>query len=236
VLQFNVAEAALKRAGAAGDLQALAKIDLVQAETQLARARALSEKGLATEQQVREAEVAVKRLQAGGDLGAKELIDMQEARAKLERATELAQKGLIAPRDVEQAKRDVQELEQRLVERRAEVAPERSEASAQALYDLLQQRRAGEKSGTNPSGSMQPAADQNQIVKRGDILRITIQGEPDLPSTYEVSADGTVRIPFLGAIKVIDVNAASVRTAVGKQLAERKLGSADRVTVTLMRR
>jgi hypothetical protein len=210
--QLREYETAVKRAEAAGDLQALAKINLADAQRQLERSKTLFERGLMTEAQVRDAELAYKKLLAGGDLAAQAQLDAEAARAKLERANELAQKGLMSQQDVERAKRDVQALQERLVERRVEVTPE--------------SRRV----------VIEPAADQNQAVKRGDVLRITIQGEPDLPTTYTVTADGTIRIPFLGVTRVSGLTAADIRTAVGKQLADKKLGAADRVTVTLMRR
>jgi beta-lactamase regulating signal transducer with metallopeptidase domain len=210
--QLREYEAAVKRAEAAGDPQALRKAELADAERNLARANAQFERGLMSQAQFEQVELAFRKMQASGDLAAQARIEMEVAQKQLERVNELVQKGLVAPRDVEQAKRDMQELQQRLVERRVEVNPDA--------------RR----------GAMAPAADQNQALKRGDILRITVQGEPDLPSTYEVTADGTIRIPFLGATKVAGLTAADVRTAVGKQLADRKLGDAARVTVTLMRR
>jgi beta-lactamase regulating signal transducer with metallopeptidase domain len=208
--QLREYETAVKRAEAAGDLQAQAKINLAEAEQRLARSKTLYEKGLVNEAQYREAELLYKKMLAGGDRMAEAQVDREAARMKLERANELAQKGLTSQQDVERAKRDVQALQERLVDLRMEVTPE--------------SRRGG----------MAPAADQNQAVKRGDILRIAIQGEPDLPTTYEVTADGTIRIPFLGVTKVSGLTAADIRTAVGKQLADKKLGAADRVTVTLM--
>jgi len=210
--QLQEYEAAVKRAEAAGDPQALRRAVMADAERNLARAKAQFERGLMSQARFEQAELAFRKMQASGDLTAQARLEMEGARKELERVNELARKGLIADRDAEQARRDVQELERRLADRRVEVAPEA--------------RRGG----------MAPAADQNQAVKRGDILRITVQGEPDLPSTYEVTADGTIRIPFLGATKVEGLTAADIRTAVGKQLADRKLGAADRVTVTVMKR
>lgn len=215
--QLKEVEAALKRAEAAFP-QAIASADMARIQDQLARAKVLSDKGLMSEAQVAEIERAMKMMQSSGDELAKQALDLEEARAKLNRATELAQKGLTAQRDVEQARRDVQLQEQRLAERRTEVAPESPRPSA------------------SRSARMEPAADQHQTVKRGDILRVTIQGEPDLPTTYEVTAEGTIRLPFIGSTKAVGLTPADIRTAIGKQLADRKLGSTDRVTVTLMGR
>ena len=215
--QLKEAEAALKRAEVALP-QGLTAVDLANVQAQLARSKALFDKGLVSADQVAEIERALGRLQAGGDVLAKQAIDLQEARAKLDRANELAQKGLVAQSTVEQAQRDVQAREQRLAERRGDVTPERLVRA----YGL--------------GGTMEPAADQTKAVQRGDILRITIQGEPDLPSTYEVTAEGTIRIPFLTVTKATGLTAADIRTAIGKQLADRKLGSAAQVTVTLMKR
>jgi hypothetical protein len=215
--QLTEIEAAMKRAEAAFP-QARAAVDMAQLQDQLARSKAMYDKGLISGQQVADIERALQRMQASGDVLAQQAIDMQEAQAKLARANELAQKGLMAQGDVEKARRDLQLLEQQMTERPREISP-----------DPVTRESAR-------SGRMEPAADQTKAVQRGDMLRVTIQGEPDLPTTYEVREDGTIRIPLLAATKAMGLAAADVRAAIGKQLAERKLGSADRVTVTLMRR
>jgi len=69
----------------------------------------------------------------------------------------------------------------------------------------------------------------------GDVLEVRIGGEPDLPTHYDIRADGTIRLPFLGSFKVVGQTAAQVQAAIGKQMADRKLGPANQVTVSVLR-
>jgi DNA repair exonuclease SbcCD ATPase subunit len=70
----------------------------------------------------------------------------------------------------------------------------------------------------------------------GDVLEVRIGGEPDLPTHYDVRTDGTIRLPFLGSFKVVGQTAAQVQAAIGKQMADRKLGPANQVAVSVLRR
>jgi len=70
----------------------------------------------------------------------------------------------------------------------------------------------------------------------GDVVEVRIGGEPDLPTHYDIRADGTIRLPFLGSFKVVGQTAAQVQAAIGKQMSDRKLGPANQVTVGLLRR
>ncbi|HEX5070898.1 MAG TPA: M56 family metallopeptidase [Vicinamibacterales bacterium] len=212
--QLKEIESAVKQAQAAYP-QGFAAADMAMLRNQLERSKMLYEKGLVSADTLAELQRALDRLSASGDLLAQQKIDMQESLARLARAKSLVDKGVMTQRDLEALQRDIQQRQSRLVDRAIEVAPERLSRSAVR---------------------MEPAADQTRAIQRGDMLRITIQGEPDLPTTYEVTAQGTVRVPFLAATKAVGLTAADVRTAIGKLLADRKLGSADRVTVTLMQR
>ena len=114
-------------------------------------------------------------------------------------------------------------------------------ASARQLHALLEQHKAQKDvpmehyffKKDEPGGV--PVTDENATVSSGDVLRITIAGEPDLPSAYRVGPEGTVRVPFLGPLKVLGLTAAQAREAVGKLLADRRLGSASNVQVTILR-
>lgn len=77
--------------------------------------------------------------------------------------------------------------------------------------------------------------DEKATVAAGDVVHVTIGGEPDLPSMYRVTTEGTIRLPFLGPLKVVGLTAAQVRDAVGRQLSDRRLGSAATVEVKLFR-
>ena len=51
-----------------------------------------------------------------------------------------------------------------------------------------------------------PHLEPSAPVQAGDLIRITITGEPDLPAMYRVAEEGTIRLPFVGAIKVAGLN------------------------------
>jgi len=72
------------------------------------------------------------------------------------------------------------------------------------------------------------------LVQAGDIVNVTITGEPRLGGV-RVGQDGTIQLPFMGSIKVSGLNTAQVREAVGKRLVEKKLGTVDRVSITVTR-
>jgi len=74
----------------------------------------------------------------------------------------------------------------------------------------------------------------NEAIRAGDVLTIEIHGEPDLPRTYVVAPDGTVRLPLVGTISVAKLTTRQAREAVQKQLTDRRLEARD-VTVSLRR-
>ena len=72
-------------------------------------------------------------------------------------------------------------------------------------------------------------------VQTGDIVALTIAGEPDLPPTYKIAQDGTIRVPFVGSVKVAGLNSSQIRDSIGKALSDKKLGSTSQVTVRTAR-
>jgi beta-lactamase regulating signal transducer with metallopeptidase domain len=74
-----------------------------------------------------------------------------------------------------------------------------------------------------------------RVFTSGDVLRIVINGEPDLPTTYQVRTDGTVRIPLLGSFRVVGQTSQQVRDAIGRKLSDLRLGSASAVTIQVRR-
>jgi polysaccharide export outer membrane protein len=67
------------------------------------------------------------------------------------------------------------------------------------------------------------------------VLALAIAGEPDLPERYTVRPDGTIRIPFVGSVRVQGMTADQIREAVARQLSERNLKANPSVTVTIRR-
>jgi tetratricopeptide (TPR) repeat protein len=242
-------------ANAAHAQHAASEAEMAAARRQYEEARQLFEKGLTSRSQLVEAEAALARMQAKGDADATAAVELQQAMEKLARARQLAEKGLLAQRDLAALEVEVAALEQRLVASQAaranrtrdrQAAAENAVTEARRLHDLRttaevaiaarEQERAALaerlRRSVETSDTPQPASEQ---ARAGDTLRITIEGEPDLPSTYRVRDDGTIRLPFVGVLKVAGLTAAQVREAVGKQLSDRKLGSTSQVQVTLAR-
>ena len=71
-------------------------------------------------------------------------------------------------------------------------------------------------------------------IRSGDILRIEIAGEPDLPVVYVVSEAGSVRLPLIGSVTVRGLTLREAPAAIVKQLTDRKLASTT-VKVSLFR-
>jgi beta-lactamase regulating signal transducer with metallopeptidase domain len=74
----------------------------------------------------------------------------------------------------------------------------------------------------------------SEAIRASDVLTIDIEGEPDLPRTYVVEPDGTVRLPLIGTIRVASLTTRQAREAVQKQLTDRRIEVRD-VTVGLRR-
>jgi beta-lactamase regulating signal transducer with metallopeptidase domain len=123
----------------------------------------------------------------------------------------------------------------------AQTQAQHADTAARALHQLMQERQAAVAAGAADRDARDRAAhandvtDANATIGAGDVLRITIAGEPDFPATYTVTSAGTVRVPFLGALKVQGLTSAQAREAIGRALADKKLGSASQVTVTIVR-
>ncbi len=83
--------------------------------------------------------------------------------------------------------------------------------------------------------NMPPAAAANATARTGDVLSIDIEGESALPRGYEVDADGTIRLPLIGSIRVEGLTSARIQDVVTKELSDRRLATDRRVTATLHR-
>ena len=182
-----------------------ARAALESATVQLARTRELFEKGLVSQFQLQSAELKIR--EAGRQLANTEARVSGPGREE----DRVRQAG-------RQADADRQELEQRY----------------KALQRLYEERLSAARRRDATVASAEPV-DPSRPIAAGDVLSVAIEGEPDLPPTYFLREDGTIRILFLGTFKVAGQTAAQVRDAIGKALADRRLGSASQVTVTARR-
>jgi polysaccharide biosynthesis/export protein VpsN len=76
-------------------------------------------------------------------------------------------------------------------------------------------------SGGNPSELEPPA--ENTTLGPGDTFTLQIVGEPDLPKDYQVSADGTVTVPFIHSVTVAGLEPHEVAELVRTKLIENKV-------------
>lgn len=208
-----------------------------RAKIETDRMRALYEKGLVSKAQLADMEAMLQALsqRMTHDARTGEMLaqHQKERQVEMEKMlAELAQHQQNRTVEVERMRREIdQHLKATLQERSAEMEKVRR-AMEEHLKATMHARDAIEadmlKHGRNLAPFEGPAA-------QGDVLEVRIGGEPDLPTHYEVKADGTIRVPFLGSFKVVGQTAAQVQTAIGKQMADRKLGQANQVTVSVLR-
>ena len=166
------------------------------------------------------------RIVASSELAALELRLRQEEMSAA-RQRELAEKGL-ATRDAAAA------AELRAEGTRLEVQ------AARALHEIHQREvgvsRAGADTGrmTVAFRAMAPL-DPDATVQALDQLTIAVAGEPDLPTGFTVSADGAIRFPFLGSIRVQGSTASQVQSVIQKLIADKGLAQNPSVTVSVRR-
>jgi polysaccharide export outer membrane protein len=68
-----------------------------------------------------------------------------------------------------------------------------------------------------------PPPTERGLLGAGDVFTMQIVGEKDLPTDYQVAADGTVGLPFVGTIKVLGLEAPEVARVIRNLLIERKI-------------
>ncbi len=219
--QLQEAKAALARVEAKGDATAMIAAELQAVRAMLDRSNRLVDRGLMASTDTVAMEAALKALDA-------RMADLQ-LRLKQE-VTPAAIQGALQSARERLTAADLQQREALLAARLSAVGRDEQMVDLQALRAQIDKMVQGRLEVTP-----EPVANAAEPVKAGDVLRITISGEPDLPTTYRVTGDGTIRLPFLGAIKVVGLTAAQVREAVGKQLSAKKLGSIAQVQVMVTR-
>lgn len=219
---------------AAAREQAL-KQEIERASREAGRNRALFERGLVSQTQVAEVEAKLRALseQLVQDVDKHQVARHQNQLREVEKVLEeLARHQKDRSAEVERMKRLIEEHLKTSLHNRAEEMEKVRRAMDEHLKASAHAREAAETEkqmhGRNLAPIDGPAA-------AGDVLEVRIGGEPDLPTHYEVRADGTIRLPFLGSFKVVGQTAAQVQAAIGKQMADRKLGPANQVTVSVLR-
>jgi beta-lactamase regulating signal transducer with metallopeptidase domain len=202
-----------------------------------ARMRQQVANGAATSSSV--AEVEAKIAVAQNQLAA-EKSEMEFRKMEFElrrRELDLERQALRTDREREEAVRRLSheadltsiEAERHALMRRVEEAVKQSEAEAARLS-------FGEAADRVKLELSTAVLEPNATAAAGDYVFVAIHNEPDLPRMFVVQKDGTIRFPFLGAIRVEGQTARQVRDALSKQLADRKLATGSGIDVTLRRR
>jgi Zn-dependent protease with chaperone function len=193
------------------------------------------------------------------EAAARDTLDARRGRLQSESRIRQAELELMA------AQESLQAIEERVdigAERREtlEEAKIRMAAAAERLraaraeFDLTQEeialrqmrtaalRRLVSETADQHARALQAADERASIVmdaaaqaQPGDILSIEIAGEPDIPRTYRVDQDGTIRLPLVGTIPVAGLTTQEVRDALTEALYQRQLAEGRSVTVTLRR-
>lgn len=88
-----------------------------------------------------------------------------------------------------------------------------------------------------PSATQEPprlaAATENTTLGPGDIFRMEIVGEPEIPTEFQVAADGTVTFPYVHVMKVSGLEPQDVSQKVREALIEKKILTDPSVIVSV---
>lgn len=88
-----------------------------------------------------------------------------------------------------------------------------------------------------PSASQEPpklaAATENTTLGPGDIFRMEIVGEQEIPTEFQVAADGTVTFPYVHVMKVSGLEPQEVSRMVREALMEKKILTDPSVIVSV---
>lgn len=239
VAQFE--EALLKTLGQSTDrdkavaAEQAAKQEIDRAAREVERTRALFERGLVSQTQMAEVEAKLRALSERLVQNAQKhelMAQHQGQQHEMDRLlAELAHHQKERSAEVEKIKRVIEDqVKAGMHDRADELEKVRREINDHMKASL--QARESEVAMLKHGRSLTPV---DGPAAAGDVLEVRIGGEPDLPTHYDIRADGTIRLPFLGSFKVVGQTAAQVRAAIGKQMADRKLGPANQVTVSVMR-
>jgi hypothetical protein len=199
------------------------RVELDAARRDLEAAKLLVEKGLLSQDPMRERQARLAALEdAAARLDQEKLKAIDIEQKKMVEIVEKIQKQDVMKSETEKRVKDL------IVQyEKAKSDYEKRLDEVQIRKDVLQKMEARKERLVDvPS---------NRPIAAGDVLTITIAGETALPTVYRIASDGTIRVPLLGSFKVVGETPERVRDAIGRKLAESRLGSAGSVAVRLRR-
>jgi polysaccharide biosynthesis/export protein VpsN len=78
-----------------------------------------------------------------------------------------------------------------------------------------------------------PPPQQSTLIGPGDIFKVTVLGEKDLPAEYRVQPDGTIDFPYLDRLSVARLEPQQIVDLVKKGLVEKKILVNPQVTLVV---
>jgi protein involved in polysaccharide export with SLBB domain len=84
-----------------------------------------------------------------------------------------------------------------------------------------------------PESPKLAAATENTTLGPGDLFRMQIVGEKDLPAEFQVAADGTVTFPYVHEMKVAGLEPQEVSQKIRQALIEKKILTDPSVVVSV---
>ncbi|MGA7124146.1 MAG: polysaccharide biosynthesis/export family protein [Polyangiaceae bacterium] len=78
-----------------------------------------------------------------------------------------------------------------------------------------------------------PPPQQSTLIGPGDIFKVTVLGEKDLPAEYRVQPDGTIDFPYLDRLSVAGLEPQQIVDLVKKGLVEKKILVNPQVTLVV---
>jgi hypothetical protein len=235
-IEMRRLELELERAQVAGQARkeaAAAQMELLK--KQLEKTKQMVAQGLAGSEQQAELEAQLAAMT--------QQLKMAEAELKLQQSDiELRRREAVARAEFEHqlSERESARMQEhaRQLERDAVAIRERALAeSREARPDVAAIRELEEQARATivrlRSGEVLAPAEPDARLRPSDVVGLRIADEPDLPRTYTVAEDGTIRLPLIGTVKVEGLTADEVRDAVVGELTMRKLKASPSVTVTL---
>jgi len=236
-IEMRRLELELERAQVAGQARkeaAAAQMELLK--KQLEKTKQMVAQGLAGSEQQAELEAQLAAMTQQLKMAEAEL-KLQQSDIELRRREAVARAEFehqLSDREAARMQEHARQLERDAVAIRERALAESREArpDVAAVRELEEQARAMSAVRLR-SGQVLAPAEPDARLRPADVVGLRIADEPDLPRTYTVAEDGTIRLPFIGAIKVEGLTAAEVRDAIVGELTMRKLKASPSVTVTL---
>ena len=159
---------------------------------------------------------------------------MRSAEAALSRQRELLDKGLATRQSLVAAEEELNQLRLQLEQAKVRRSTMQDRELLQELESRKRQIHELEERGLVAHRNLS-TLDATATLQAQDRLTITIEGEPDLPTTFTVRTDGSIRFPFLGSIRVQGSTSSQVQAALQKLISDKGLARNPAVTVSASR-